>query len=152
MVSSKVDEPRDEEEKDQGLLNRLHLRLHHRILGDAVTPTKGGERTGPEDGGEVAEDNERTTEQRFESRRVARCATPDALRMRLIHLIRLIRLMRLIRRACSEGSLQVRDLFREKWTSGYDWIYLFPTLCCVLLLLATYLPGPVPVFLCLLCL
>merc|ERR1739842_49968 len=35
-----------------------------------------------------------------------------------------------IRRACSEGSLQVRDLFREKWTSGYDWIYLFPTLCC----------------------
>merc|ERR550532_274505 len=25
------------------------------------------------------------------------------------------------------------------------WIYLFPTLCCVLLLLVTYLPGPVPV-------
>ena len=50
------DEPRDEEGRDDGLLNRLHLRLHHRILGDAVTPTKGGERTGPEDGGEVAED------------------------------------------------------------------------------------------------
>ena len=50
------DEPRDEEGRDDGLLNRLHLRLHHRILGDAVTPTKGGERTGPEDVGEVAED------------------------------------------------------------------------------------------------
>ena len=58
-MTSKVEEPRDEEEeKDQGLLRffLLHLRLHHRILGDAVTPTKGGERTGPEDGGEVAED------------------------------------------------------------------------------------------------
>ena len=129
------DEPRDEEGRDDGLLNRLHLRLHHRILGDAVTPTKGGERTGPEDGGEVAEDglhrglqrcgeaieriastgvdqhgevragfeddkdNERTTEQRFESRRVTRYATPDTLRIHLIHLIHLIRLIRLIRRA-----------------------------------------------------
>ena len=42
MVSSKVDEPRDEEEKDQGLLNRLHLRLHHRILGDVVNAYEGG--------------------------------------------------------------------------------------------------------------
>ena len=56
MVSSKVDEPRDEEEKDQGLLNRLHLRLHHRILGDVVRPTKGVERTSPEDDSEDAED------------------------------------------------------------------------------------------------
>ena len=45
-----------QEGEEVGLLNRLHLRLHHRILGDAVTPTKGGERTGPEDVGEVAED------------------------------------------------------------------------------------------------
>ena len=58
MVSSKVDEPRDEEEKDEGLLKRLHLRLHRRILGDV-------ERTSPEDEGEDAKDNERT-EQRFE--------------------------------------------------------------------------------------
>merc|ERR1712242_340188 len=48
---------------------------------------------------------------------------------------------------------QVRDLFRKKWETRCDsvfyllllWIYLFPTLCCVLLLLVTYLPGPVPV-------
>ena len=48
---------------------------------------------------------------------------------------------------------QVRDLFRKKWGTRCDsvfyllllWIYLFPALCCVLLLLVTYLPGPVPV-------
>ena len=60
MVSSKVDEPRDEEEKDEELLKRLHLRLHHRILGDVV------ERASPEDDGVDAKDNERTTEQKFE--------------------------------------------------------------------------------------
>ena len=48
MVSSKVDEPRDEEDRDEGLLSRLHLRLHHRILGDVVKPTNGGVRASPE--------------------------------------------------------------------------------------------------------
>ena len=42
--------------EEVGLLTGLHLRLHHRILGDVVRPTKGGERTSPEDHGEDAED------------------------------------------------------------------------------------------------
>ena len=43
------DEPRDEEGRDEGLLSGLHLRLHHRILGDVVKPTIGGVRTSPKD-------------------------------------------------------------------------------------------------------
>ena len=35
------DEPRDEEGRDEGLLSGLHLRLHHRILGDVVMPSRG---------------------------------------------------------------------------------------------------------------
>ena len=61
MVSPRVeDEPRDEEEEERNRdyldIFLLHLRLHHRILGDVVRPTKGGERTSPEDHGEDAED------------------------------------------------------------------------------------------------
>ena len=43
------DEPRDEEGRDEGRLTGLHLRLHHRILGDVVKPTFGGVRTSPKD-------------------------------------------------------------------------------------------------------
>ena len=43
------DEPRDEEGRDDGRLRGLHLRLHHRILGDVVKPTFGGVRTSPKD-------------------------------------------------------------------------------------------------------
>ena len=42
---------------------------------------QGEERAGFEDDGEDNKDNERTTEQRFESRRVTRYATPDMLRI-----------------------------------------------------------------------
>ena len=117
------DEPRDEEGRDDGRLRGLHLRLHHRMLGDVDTGTdtatgvraspkddcgmpwadctkslqrcgeaierkastgvdqQGEERAGFEDDGEDNKDNERTTEQRFESRRVTRYATPDMLRI-----------------------------------------------------------------------
>ena len=72
-------------------------------LGMWLMPTKGGERTSPEDDGEEDKDNERTTEQRYATpdtlqirhARYARYATPDTLQIRLIHLIRLIRLIRL---------------------------------------------------------
>ena len=43
------DEPRDEEGRDDGRLRGLHLRLHHRILGDVVKPTIGGVRASPKD-------------------------------------------------------------------------------------------------------
>ena len=43
------DEPRDGEGRDEGLLSGLHLRLHHRILGDVVKPTIGGVRASPKD-------------------------------------------------------------------------------------------------------
>ena len=64
-----------EEEKGQGLLNRLHLRLHRdlRRCGEAIkrkastgVDQLGEERASFEDDGEDDKDNERTTEQRFE--------------------------------------------------------------------------------------
>ena len=71
MVSSKVDEPRVEEEKGQGLLNRLHLQLHRDLwrCGEAIerkastgVDQLGEERASFEDDGEDDKDNERTTE------------------------------------------------------------------------------------------
>ena len=38
-----------QEGEEVGLLTGLHLRLHHRILGDVVKPTFGGVRTSPKD-------------------------------------------------------------------------------------------------------
>ena len=43
------DEPRDEEGRDEGRLTGLHLRLHHRILGDVVKPSFGEVRASPKD-------------------------------------------------------------------------------------------------------
>ena len=59
-----------QEGEEVGLLNRLHLRLHHRILGDVVKPTKGEERASPEDDDEDAEDQlHRKSEEMWRSHR-----------------------------------------------------------------------------------
>ena len=68
------DEPRDEEGRDEELLNRRH-RLHRGLqrCGEAIeriastgVDQHGEVRAGFEDDGEDDKDNERTTEQRFE--------------------------------------------------------------------------------------
>ena len=123
------------------------------IFEDVVMPTKGEERASFEDDGEDDKDNDRTTEQRCKNRqdtpRTAkirqeppRYAEPDTPRYAEPDTPRY-----------AEPAARVRykyeTCFGNNGRAGmiqYSiWIYLFPTLCCVLLLLVTYLPGPVPV-------
>ena len=119
MVSSKVDEPRVEEEKGQGLLNRLHLRLHRdlRRCGEAIkrkastgVDQLGEERASFEDDGEDDKDNERTTEQRFEvaeSYEIRTAAESYEIRTA----------------ASKQYGVEVSK--KEKWTRGNDSLFIF---------------------------
>ena len=132
MVSSKVDELRDEEEKGQGLLNRLHLRLHRDLwrCGEAIerkastgVDQLGEERASFEDDGEDDKDNERTTEQRFEvaeSYEIRTAAESYEIRTA----------------ASKQYGVEVSK--KEKWTRGNDSLFIFvvPILipmvhCCI---------------------
>ena len=130
MVSSKVDEPRVEEEKGQGLLNRLHLRLHRdlRRCGEAIkrkastgVDQLGEERASFEDDGEDDKDNERTTEQRFE--------VAESYEIRTA--------------ASKQYGVEVSK--KEKWTRGNDSLFIFvvpiliPMVLCVYLCVIVYL-------------
>ena len=139
MVSSKVDELRDEEEKGQGLLNRLHLRLHRDLwrCGEAIerkastgVDQLGEERASFEDDGEDDKDNERTTEQRFEvaeSYEIRTAAESYEIRTA----------------ASKQYGVEVSK--KEKWTRGNDSLFIFvvpiliPMVLCVYLCVIVYL-------------
>merc|ERR1712173_527759 len=104
--------PRDEEEKDEGLLNRLHLRLHHRILGDV-------ERTSPEDEGEDDKDNERT-EQRFECAESYKAYAEAGIERVKRHTLRL----------ASNKQYGVEVSKKEKWTRGNDSLFIVVAPVC----------------------
>ena len=123
------DEPRDEEGRDEGRLNRLH-RLHRGLqrCGEAIeriastgVDQHGEVRAGFEDDGEDDKDNERTTEQRFELRRVTRYDEPASMP-------RTAKIRQDTPKYTEPAipSLQYRvDVTKkEKWTSGYDWIHM----------------------------
>ena len=167
-----------QEGEEVGLLTGLHLRLHHRILGDVVKPTFGGVRTSPKDDcgmpwadyTGVFKDVVKPSNVKHQPGLINRGKNAPALRMT----VRITRTMRGQRNRdartakirqeppryaepdtprYAEPAARVRykyeTCFGNNGRAGmiqYSiWIYLFPTLCCVLLLLVTYLPGPVPV-------